>query len=152
MCRPISQQIFRGLALTWSVLTVIFLLVISALILQDEGFPLNLGVIKTTGRVGLWISLLPGLAGLVAVLLLLLRGRVGAWLLGIYSLFWTAVLISGLPAVWNARHSFCIRTICITTPWVGRLLVLALASAFLLVALWAYREATRDDHKVPPTR
>jgi hypothetical protein len=146
-----GQQMCRGLALMWSALTIIFLLVISVLILGDERFPLNLGTIKTVGRAGLWVTLLPGLVGLLAVLLVLKGARLGAWILGIYSLFWTAVLISGLPAIWTAQQSFCTRTICITTPWVGRLLALALAGSFLLVALWTRREVTRGHHKLSPT-
>ncbi|MEJ2009604.1 MAG: hypothetical protein P8Z30_15855 [Acidobacteriota bacterium] len=102
---------------------------------------------RTVGRTGLWVTLLPGLGGLVGLFLLLRRARPGAWLLGAYSLFWIALLISGLPAVWNAHHSFCFRTLCITTPWVGRLLLLALAAAFVMAGLWACREATRDHHK-----
>jgi len=151
MARPIGQQMWRALALTWSAFTIIFLLVLSVLILRDQRFPLNLGTIKTVGRVGLWVTLLPGLVGLLAVLLVQKGARLGAWLLGIYSLFWTAVLISGLPAVWNAQQSFCTRTICITTPWAGRLFVFSLARSFLLVALWVRREVTRGHHKLSPT-
>jgi hypothetical protein len=49
------------------------------------------------------------------------------------------VLAAGLPSIWNVKTSFCTRTICITTPWIGRLLLFALATCFFLVALWSYR-------------
>ncbi len=134
----------RVLALGWSSLTTVLLLGISVLILSDQNFPLNLGIIKTTGRAGLWATLLPGLIGLVAVVLVLWHWRSGALLLGIYSLFWTVLLASALPVVWNAKQSFCLRTFCITTPWLSRLMVFALATPFLLVALWSRsRDARR---------
>lgn len=123
---------------------------ISVLILHDARFPLKLGGVNTIGRAGLWITSLPGLLGIVALVLVLSRAGVGAPLLAIYSLFWAGVLASGLPAIWNARTSFCTRTFCITTPWITRLLALALITAFLLVALWAYREAARRDRVASP--
>jgi hypothetical protein len=140
MARTNGSYVCRGLAMLWSAFTIVYLLVISGLILRDPKFPLNLGSINTTGRVGLWLTLPPGLVGFVAVLLASRRARAGAWLLGIYSVFWAGVLVSGLPVIWNARTSFCTRTLCITTPWIARLLVLALATPFLLVAVWTHRE------------
>ena len=145
MARSICFHLNRILALLWSALTSLYLLLLSSLILRAPGFSLKLGSINTVGRTGLWVTLLPGLLGFMAVLLLLARRRAGAWLLSVYSLFWTGVLIAGLPAIWNARTSFCTRSFCITTPWLGRLLLLALAGVFLLVALWAYRGAARSN-------
>jgi hypothetical protein len=139
----IASRVWRVLALLWSSLTAFLLMGISFLILRDAKFPLNLGIINTTGRAGLWATLLPGLIGLVAVLLALWHSKIGVRLLGIYSLFWAVVVASGLPAVWNAKRSFCIRTLCITTPWLGRLMVLALTAPFLLVALWTRFKAER---------
>lgn len=133
----------RGLALGWSWLSVIYLLVISALIVQDAAFSLKLGEISTVGRPGLWITLLPGLIGMTALLLVSVRIGSGGWLLSLYSFFWTAVLVAGLPSIWNAQTSFCTRTLCIRTPWIGRSLLLALAGAFVLVAIWSWREAGR---------
>jgi hypothetical protein len=86
----------------------------------------------------------------LALLLILLRARMGALLLGAYSLFWTVVLACTLPAVWNARSSFCTQTMCIRTPWIARLLVLALATPFVLAALWARGEAARERHAMSP--
>ncbi len=88
-------------------------------------------------------TVLPALIGLGAVVLVLWHSRLGSRLLGIYSLFWTVVVASALPAVWNAKRAFCIRTFCVTTPWLSRLLVFALATPFLLVDPWARREATK---------
>jgi hypothetical protein len=53
-----------------------------------------------------------------------------------------------LPAVWNARSSFCTQTMCIRTPWLGRLLVLALASPFVVEVLWARSEAAHGRRRV----
>ncbi|MGO9864869.1 MAG: hypothetical protein ACLPLR_14745 [Terriglobales bacterium] len=132
------------LVFLWTLASFVWLFIIAFLIFHQPGFPLKLGLVRTTGRTGLWITLLPALWGLAAVCLLFIRRKLGARLLGIYSAYWVGILLSALPAVWNARHSFCIRNhFCITTPWVGRLTVVAFAIPFLLVALWSYREAVR---------
>jgi len=133
-----------ALVFLWTLASFIWLFIIAILIFHQPNFPLNLGLVRTTGRTGLWITLLPALWGMLAVCLLFIRRKLGAKLLGIYSAFWMGILLSALPVVWHARHSFCIRNaFCITTPWVGRLTVLAFAVPFLLVALWSYREAIR---------
>jgi len=134
-----------ALVLSWTLLNLIWLFVIAVLIFREPNFPLNLGLIRTAGRTGLWVTLLPALWGLAAVCLLFIRRKLGAKLLGIYSAFWVGMLLSGLPVIWNARRSFCLNSInfCITTPWLGRLTVFALAVPFLLVALWSLREAVR---------
>ncbi len=133
-----------ALVFLWTLASLIWLFIIAVLIFRQPNFPLNLGLIRTAGRTGLWITLLPALWGLAAVCLLFIRRKLGAKLLGIYSAFWVAILLSALPAVWNARHSFCIRNnFCITTPWLGRLTVFAFAVPFLLVALWSLRETSR---------
>lgn len=128
----------RGVALTWSAITIMYLVVLSVLIIRDANFRLDIGIIKLTGRSALWPILLPAVIGLVGLLLVLGRVRWGGWLLGAYSLFWAGILAAALPAVWNAKTSFCTRTLCVTTPWIGRLLTVALAACFLLVALWIH--------------
>jgi hypothetical protein len=146
----VGPRVYRWVVLLWSAFTAVYLLTLSVLIFRDAQFPLNLGLIRTTGRAGLWITLLPGVVGVLALLLILLRARMGALLLGAYSLFWTVVLACTLPAVWNARSSFCTQTMCIRTPWIARLLVLALATPFVLAALWARGEAARERHAMSP--
>jgi len=94
-----------------------------------------------TGRASLWPILVPAVIGLIGLVLVLTHVRWGVWLLGAYSLFWAGVLAAGLPAIWNAKTSFCTRTICITTHWFGRLLLFALAACFSLLARWAYLNA-----------
>jgi hypothetical protein len=132
----------------WSAFTAIYLLVISVLILRDDRFALNLGMVRTTGRAGLWVTLLPGVVGLLALLLVTRRTRAGAFLLGLYSMFWAVVLGLALPSIWNAQSSFCIKSFCIRTPWMGRLLLFALATPFLLTAVWARVEAARGRHRL----
>ena len=131
----------RGLALVWSAITIIYLAVVSAAIVRDPTFHLNVGVMEMTGRVALWPIMLPAVIGLVGLVLVLWHVKWGGWLLGAYSLFWASVLAAGLPAIWNVKTSFCTRTICITTPWIGRLLLFALATCFFLVALRIYLSA-----------
>lgn len=131
----------RGLALIWSLATLAYLAVVSVAIIRNATFILNIGVIKMTGRSALWPILGPAVIGLIGLTLVLSHLRWGGWLLGAYSLFWAGVLAAGLPSIWNAKTSFCMRTICITTPWIGRLLLFALTTGFLLVALWTYLNA-----------
>lgn len=133
----------RGFALGWSWLSVIYLFVLSALIVRDAAFPLNIGKINTVGRTGLWITLLPAFTGIIALLLVSTRIRLGGRLLGLYSFFWTGVLAAGLPTIWNAQMSFCTRTFCIRTPWIGRCLLLALVGSFVLVTIWSWGQARR---------
>jgi hypothetical protein len=141
MGHSVGWQARRALALLWSVVTIGFLLFVSILIVGNSRFSLNLGLIKTTGRVGLWATLLPGLIGLFAVALVLTGSRLGARVLGLYSLFWSGVFLVGLPSIWNAKRTFCTRTFCITTPWISRLMVLLLITPFALVAIWTHRFA-----------
>ncbi|MGA7830871.1 MAG: hypothetical protein WCA21_07925 [Terracidiphilus sp.] len=54
-----------------------------------------------------------------------------------------AVFASGLPWLWKARESFCTRTMCIRTPWIGRILVFALMTPFAIIANWARHEFVR---------
>jgi len=136
-----GSHVCRGLALTWSATTIMYLVVVSVVIIRDTSFRLDIGVIKMTGRAALWPILVPAVIGLVGLILVLWHVRWGGWLLGAYSLFWAGVLAAGLPAIWNAKTSFCTRTICITTPWIGRLLLFALATCFFLVALWIRLDA-----------
>lgn len=105
-----GSRVCRGLALIWSATTITYLFVVSMVVIRDASFRLNIGVIKATGRAALWPILLPAVIGLVGFVLVLKRSKWGAW-----------------P-----------RTICITTPWIGRLLLLTLATCFFLAALWIY--------------
>jgi hypothetical protein len=135
------HRVARVLTVSWSQLTAILLLVIAFGILTQPAFPLGLGVIRTTGLTGLWVTLVPAVAALAGVALSRRRIRVGAGLLGAYSLFWTIVVASSLPLVWNAKRSFCLDSlgVCITSPWLGRLAGLTLLAAFLLPGIWCWR-------------
>lgn len=132
-----------ALVLVWTLASLVVLFVIAVLILRQPNFPLTLGLIRTVGRSGLWVTLLPAISGLFALCLLFIRRRLGAKLLGVYSAFWLGVWLSALPTVWNARRSFCLHNFCITTPWLGRLTVFALSVPFLLVTLWSRHEVVR---------
>jgi hypothetical protein len=100
-----------------------------------------LGIIRTTGLTGLWVTLLPAAVGLVGMILLKRARQTGLALVALYSAFWLAVGASALPTVWNAKRSFCLNGIgfCITSPWLGRIVALTLLTPFLLVALWSCR-------------
>jgi hypothetical protein len=127
-----------GLAFVWTSATIIMLLVISALIVAQPHFPLDLGVIKTNGLTGLAATLLPAVAGIAGMILFFRPARrLGAHLLGGYSAFWALIFLSGLPAVWNARRSFCLKSLnfCIISPWVARLTVLSIVLPFALASV-----------------
>lgn len=143
MARSLRSEIGRWSALLWLAISTTYLLVLSVLIAGNAQFPLNLGAIRTTGRTGLWVTLVPAIAGSLAFFLLWLRIRAGALVLGAYCGFWTVILVCGLPWVWNARETFCTRTVCIRTPWIGRLLVIGLMTPFVIVAIWAKNEFAR---------
>lgn len=131
----------------WIFATILLFLGLSVVVFVTPRFPLAIGVLRTTGWYGLWITLLPTLIGLAGVVLWR-RGKLGAWLVAAYSSFWFLTILSGLPVVWNAKRSFCIRTFCITTPWLGRLTTLALAAPFLLAAIWAASQIASQSAKL----
>jgi hypothetical protein len=93
--------------------------------------------------------LAPALVGCLAFFLIAFRLRAGAVVLGVYCGFWIAVLAGALPWVWNARESFCTRTMCIRTPWIGRMIVLGLVTPFAIAAVWAKREYARLRRSTP---
>jgi hypothetical protein len=122
------------LAFSWIIVTMFFFFGLSVAVFSNPRFPLAIGAIRTTGRAGLWITFLPAvvaLAGLIAWK----RKRLSAGLLAAYCAFWSVFILGGLPYVWNARQSFCFKNYCITTHWVARLAVLALATPFVLGAI-----------------
>ena len=47
----------------WILLTIFLFLGLSVLVFVTPRFPLAMGVIRTTGRSGLWVTLLPTLVG-----------------------------------------------------------------------------------------
>jgi len=131
------------LALFWIVVTIFFFLGLSVAVFRTPRFPLAIGMVRTTGRTGLWITLAPALVG-VAGVLFWSRRKLGAALLLAYSSFWSLWMLSNLPIVWNAKQSFCIRSFCIVTPRVARLAVMALATPFILAAISTGRATFRS--------
>ena len=131
----------RALAQWWIVASAVPLLVIAIGVLTQPDFPLGLGFIRTRGLAGLWATLFPAVVGVGGVLLLRWSDRVGAGLILVYSAFWSLLLVSILPLVWNAESSFCLRGlgVCITAAWLARLTVLGLLTPSLLVSVWSWR-------------
>jgi hypothetical protein len=134
----------RGALVGLFILTTIgFLVAFTVLIIVQPKFPLNIGLFRTTGRAGLFVTVLPALAGGGGLALLRYQRRIGAILLTAYCAFWASVFLGGLPVVWNAKQSFCLEGLdfCITSPWVARLTIFAIATPFLLSAWWSLRQA-----------
>jgi len=138
------RRIPAALALLWIAVTICFLLGISVAVFANPAFPLNLGLIRTTGLTGLFATLLPAVVGIVG-LALWRRGWLGPALVAAYCIFWAFALLGSLPLVWHVKKAFCIQRLnfCITTPWVTRLAVTVLAMPFLLAGLWAARSARK---------
>lgn len=136
--------IAKLLSLLWIAGTAMLLLGLSVLIVKQRDFPLNFGLVRARGLDGLWATLLPGLVGLAGAVLVRSKRTMGAGLVALYSGYWTILLASGIPVVWNAKSSFCLNAlgICITVPWIGRAVVLGLVSAFALTGVWACRVMT----------
>lgn len=136
--RPVLARV---LALVWVAGSAMFLLGLSVPIIKQPNFHLNFGLVRTNGPEGLWATLLPGVVGLAGVLLVRTHRSLGAGLLLVYSAYWTVLLASGIPVVWNAKSSFCLNGlgVCITIPWVGRATVTGLVAAFALTSLWSWR-------------
>ena len=135
-----------GLAFIWTLTTLVFLSVISCLIFTKPAFPLNLGFIQTTGRAGLLATVVPAVAGLAGGLWFAARRSSGGlFVLALYSAFWGVVFAGGLPAIWNARRSFCLKGLdfCIISPWVARITLMAIVLPFLLAAISFVAEAHR---------
>jgi hypothetical protein len=131
------------LAFLWIIVTMFFFLGLSVAVFRNPRFPLALGMIRTTGRAGLWITFVPAVVALAGLLASTWRG-LSAVLLAAYCAFWSVVILSGLPYVWNAKQSFCFKNLCITTHWVARLTILALATPFVLAAFSTARPIARQ--------
>jgi hypothetical protein len=141
------RRLTSGLTLGWMILTVFYFLGLSLAVFRVPAFPLAIGLARTTGRTGLWITLLPAAIGGAGLLLFVARkAAFGAGLLAVYSAFWFLMMLSGLPAVWNAKGSFCINSLnfCIVTPWIGRSAVVLLSAPFFLSTIWACRKASQS--------
>jgi hypothetical protein len=137
------RVVARVVSLFWIAGSALLLLGLSALIVGQKNFPLDFGLVRTRGLNGLWTTLLPGVVGLAGAALLRPRKVIGSCLVAVYSGYWTVLLASGIPAVWNAKSSFCLNGLglCITTPWLGRAVLIGLISAFALTGLWAWQDA-----------
>jgi hypothetical protein len=143
LTRPTS---IRQVAVVFWILVSAFLLLgISVVILGQTNFPLDVGLIRTKGRTGLWATLVPALVGLAGLSMLPRFRRLGAAVLVLYSAYWATLAAGGLPAVWNAQSSFCLKSLnfCITSPWIARMILIGVTTSFILTGLWSLRQAIR---------
>jgi hypothetical protein len=128
-----ASRTLSVLVYLWTIPSVLFLLFVSLLIMREPGFPLILGLVETKGLMGLWATLIPGMVGLAAMILLLRHRPVGAKLLILYCLFWLISLGGECLVDWAQRQMTF-------SGWLhDDALVFVLLAPFLLSALWAWR-------------
>src|ERR1022692_1635429 len=142
----IRDRLFLALAVLWTIFTVVWLGVITAMILSKPEFSLGLGLIRTHGLAGLWVTV-PSIAlGIAGLLLLMARRTIGTRLLLLYSVVWSITLVPGmlseLPAIVRHPLAYCTSRTC--TPWVIKV---AITGAFALSAIWYARQAYRQVHR-----
>ncbi|HKH99728.1 MAG TPA: hypothetical protein VJ999_11525 [Candidatus Sulfotelmatobacter sp.] len=136
---PVRDRIFLALAVFWTAFTVVWLGVITAMIFNDPAFQLGLGLVRTQGLAGLWVTVPSILVGIAGLILLLTRRTIGTRLLLLYSAVWTITLFPGmlseLPAIVRHPLAYCTSKTCM--PWVIKV---AITVAFALSALWYARQ------------
>jgi hypothetical protein len=143
---PVRDRLFLALAALWTIFTVVWLGVITALILREPAFSLGLGLIRTNGLAGLWVTVPSVLLGIAGLVLLMTRRTIGTRLLLFYSIAWSIILVPGmiseLPAIVRHPLAYCTSRTC--TPWVIKV---AITGAFALSAFWYARQAYRQLHR-----
>src|SRR5271165_4403490 len=142
----IRDRVFLALALLWTAFTVVWLGVITALILKEPAFSLGLGLIRTHGLAGLWVTVPSILLGIAGLVLLKTHRLIGTRLLLFYSVVWTVMLVPGmlseLPAIVRHPLAYCTSRTC--TPWVIKV---GIPGAFALSAFWYARQAYSQLHR-----
>jgi len=131
----LRDRVLLALAVLWTVFTVVALGVITAMILREPAFPLGLGWIRTSGPVGLWITVPSILLGIVGLALLMTRPTTGSRVLLLYSGVWSLMLVPGvlatLPTIVRHPLAYCADGRC--TPWV---ITVSITIAFTLSTFW----------------
>lgn len=142
----IRDRLFLALALLWTVFTVVWLGVITALILKEPAFSLGLGLIRTHGPAGLWVTVPSILLGIAGLILLKTHRLIGTRLLLLYSIVWIIMLVPGmlteLPAIVRHPLAYCTSRTC--TPWVIKV---GITGAFALSAFWYACQTYRQLHR-----
>jgi hypothetical protein len=138
-----GDRICLTLAALWTASTVVSLAVITVVIVKEPAFPLGLGLIRTQGLSGLWITVPSISLGTAGLILLTTRRTIGARVLLFYSFLWSLVLLPGmlsrLPAIVRHPIAYCTSGTC--TPWVIKV---AITVAFILSTAWYARQAHRQ--------
>lgn len=144
------ERISTTLVLLWIVPGILLLYVTAGSILGKPDFHLGLGLIQTTGRTGLFFTLVPALWGTAALLLLFRVPVVGGRLLAAYCLFWFCNFFGGLIKNWDEimltggifNGPISLRV------GVG-LMILTFLSSFLFCAWWGWRTPRRRGQESP---
>ena len=136
----IRDRFLLAFAVLWTIFTVVWLGVITAMILREPAFQLGLGLIRTRGLAGLWVTVPSILLGIAGLILLKTRRTIGFRLLLCYSALWTLALLPGtlaqLPTIVRHPIAYCADGTC--TPWV---ITVSITVAFALSAFWYARQA-----------
>ena len=142
----IRDRFLLAFAVLWTIFTVVWLGVITAMILREPAFQLGLGLIRTRGLAGLWVTVPSILLGIAGLILLKTRRTIGTRLLLFYSVVWTLTLVPGmlseLPAIVRHPLAYCASGTCI--PWGIKV---SITVAFALSAFWYARRAYAQLHR-----
>ena len=142
----IRDRFLLAFAVLWTIFTVVWLGVITAMIVREPAFQLGLGLIRTRGLAGLWVTVPSILLGIAGLILLKTRRTIGTRLLLFYSVVWTLTLVPGmlseLPAIVRHPLAYCASGTC--TPWVIKV---SITVAFALSAFWYARRAYAQLHR-----
>jgi hypothetical protein len=137
------DRLFLALTVLWTTFTVVFLGVITVVIVKEPAFSLGLGLIRTIGLAGLWITVPSILLGTAGLAMLMTRRAIGARVLLLYSFIWTLILLPGmlsrLPAIVRHPIAYCTSGTC--TPWIIKV---AITLAFVLSTVWYARQTYRQ--------
>lgn len=129
------------LVLLWTTPSVCLILWASVAMLREPDWPFGLGFIQTTGPNGLWVTVPLGLCGLLGLVLLFRRRKLGAGLLLVYCLFWVVTLFGGFLKDWHVVQTEGPLNASIVNDLYATLIIAGIILGFTLVGLWSWHEA-----------
>lgn len=148
MRRAFSSRLLHLFLIVWLAATVMLLLIATTAPLRNPQMPLVIGLIHARGETAIWLTLLPALCGVAALVGIFGRRRSGPYFLLAYSLFWLVILVGGLL---EAMLHASLPALDQLSPWtwvVGTTTFGTMVAAFALLGVWSIQQLTADsaDH------